>query len=261
MGLMKRWDGNSWEDYVPKRWNGSSWINAIVRRWNGSSWAIISEQTLTETWNATWSQSYNGAVSVDTIYRTAKWGDTVSHYAVWYNHTWNQIVDWNNLKSPHLIYAGIRYIVDKKEFPRKRETVSLYQGRTSEDDRGRHRSMVGFNYGDIASTLKGSTIEKVEIYLRNQGFWNNNGKAKIGYHNSSSEPNDFQQSKYGQKTEDFDVGQGKWITLPDDFGNLLRDGKAKGFTLFEDSDSLASYGYFHGHSSGDRPQIRITYKK
>lgn len=259
---MKRWDGNSWRDYVPKRWNGNSWINAVVRRWNGSSWVVISEQTFTKTWEATWSKSYNGASSNETIYRTAKWGDTVSHYAVWYNKTWNQIVNWNNLKSPHVIFAGVRYIVDKKEYPRKRDVAQLYQGRAEGSDRGRQRSMVWFDYGNISSNLKGSNIEKVEIYLKNQHFWYNaGGKARIGYHNSNGETSDFQHSKYGQKTVDFSKGQEKWFEVPNEFGELLRDNGAKGFTLFEDSDNLSYYGYFEGHSSWNRPKIRITYKK
>ena len=248
--------------------NGSKWTKANVKVFNGSSWTTVSQQQYTTTWEATWSQSYNGADSNDVTYRTAVWGDTVSHYAMWYNVTWGDIVRWNNLKSPHIIQAGTRYIVSKKEFPRKRDGAWLYQGRRPPEsvtsDRGKQRSMIGFNTTAMRTALTGSEIIKVEVYLKNQTSWNTTGtNAFIGYHNDTGAPSDFKQTNYAVKSEKFATGQGKWVTMSNELGTRLRDNKAKGFTLFADSNDTNYFGVFFGHQAGsaNKPKIRITYKK
>lgn len=248
--------------------DGSKFVKADVKHYDGSKWNLISQQTYTTTWSATWSQSYNGADSNDVTYRVAKWGDTVSHYAMWYNVTWDDIVRWNNLKSPHVIFENVKYIVTKKEFPRKRDGAWLYQGRRPPEsvtsDRGRQRSMIGFNSSAIRTALSGATIQKVEIYLKNQTSWNTTGtNALIGYHNENSTPADFKQSNYGIKNEKFAKGVGKWVEMPLDFANRLKNNQAKGFTLFSDSSDTNYFGAFFGHqaNSSDVPKIRITYKK
>lgn len=246
--------------------NGSGFVKATVKKHNGTGWDTISQQTLTKTWDSTWSQSYNGADSNEVVYRTAKWGDTISHYEMWYGVTESELVKWNNLKSPHRIYEGTRYIVTKKSFPRKRDSGWMYQGRRPPEsvtsDRGRQRSMIGFNSSNIASELKGSDIVKVEMYLRNQSSWLKSGsKAVIGYHNSASTPDDFSATKHAVLGENFSVGQGKWVTLPKEFAELIRDGKAKGLTLFANNDTQEDFGVFYGHSTDSKPKIRITYRK
>lgn len=270
MSKIKRWNGSRWADYLPKRWNGRKWEDADVKRWNGSSWEIISEQTYVTTWDATWTSSYNGASNTNVTSRVAKWGETVSHYALWYNNTWSQIVGWNGLKSPHIIYKGTRYIVDKTSFAKRRNTSGwMYQGRSKvetkfSDDRGRQRSMIGFNDSSIRWRLKDSKIEKVEVYIRSKHSWYTSGiEAVIGYHNSGTDkPSSFSQTVHGAKVERFTArDQGRWITLPKEFGELLRDNKAKGLTLFSDTDTLRKYGYFYGVGTGSEPKLRITYKK
>lgn len=219
MALMKRWNGSSWQDYVPRRWNGSSWVNAIVRRWNGSSWQIISSQQFTKTWECTWTRSYGG----NNAYKGDQWGGR-----------------------------------------------KLYQGRYGSPDSwtydwGRQKSMAGFNYTDIQNNLRGSRIDKVEIFLRNEHFWYySGGAAYIGTHNNTSPPSNFAQRRYGLVYQAFQGrGQGYWITMPINFGEALRDGMEKGFTLYRDSNELSYYGYFHGENTGAAyaPKIRVTYTK
>lgn len=267
---MKRWDGNSWEDYVPKRWNGKAWVSAEVKRWNGKAWEIISEKTYIKTWKATWTSSYYGTSNAQVVTRKAKWGDTLSHYAMWWGNSISTLMGWNKIiKTPHLIYEGDVYIVDKNPFPSRRNTSGwMYQGRydptTFESDMGRQRSMVGFNDADIRANLKGAKIEKVEIYLRSKYFWNTNGgRAVIGYHNSDTDkPNGFSETKNAVKEESYSTrDQGRWIELPDEFGVLLKDNRAKGFTLYANTDDLKKYGYFYGVGTDSPPQLRITYKK
>lgn len=270
MSRIKRWNGSKWVDNLPKRWNGSKWVDAVIRRWSGSKWEIISEQTYTTTWKSTWTSSYYGSSNSKVTSRVAKWGETVSHYALWHGSTWNQIVNWNGLKSPHVIYAGTRYIVQKAKFPNRRNTSGwMYQGRPSvankfSNDLGRQRSMIGFNHSDMRSKLKGSKIEKVEVYLRSKHFHNTSGGyAVIGQHNSSSvRPSRFSESKNNIKSQKYSKrNEGRWVTLPKSVGEAIRDNKAKGLTLYANTSSLSRYGYFYGQGNGSEPQLRITYKK
>lgn len=270
MSRIKYWDGKKWIDRLPKKWDGKKWVNAVVRRWTGSKWEIISEETHVTTWKATWTSSYYGASNSKVTSRVAKWGDTVSHYAKWFEVTWNQIVNWNGLKSPHYIYEKTRYIVKKEKFPNRRNTSGwMYQGRPQVPDKfsndlGRQRSMIGFNHSDIRSKLSGAKIEKVELYLRSKHFHNTSGGyAVIGRHNSSTvKPTSFSETANNVKSEQFTKrDQEKWITLPNSVGETLRDNKTKGLTLYANTDSLKRYGYFYGMGNGSEPQIRITYKK
>ena len=219
MSLLKRWNGSSWQDFVPKTWNGSSWVAANVKRWNGSSWQIISQKTYTETWDSTWTASYggNGRYGV-----TGEAGRGYNLYQGRYGDPWSSAYDW-----------------------------------------GIQRSMVWFNWGDIQNKLSGAKIEKVEVYLYAEHFWYYaGGKAVLGYHNNWQDTKSFAQVKYGVATETFTTrGQGRWINMPIELGEGLRDNWIKGVTLFADSTGLSYYGYFSGYDSPNRPKIRITYKK
>lgn len=267
---MKRWNGTKWIDFLPKRWNGTKWDNGIVKRWNGTKWEIISEETHTTTWKATWSSSYYGSTNSKITSRIAKWGDTVSHYVMWFGVTMNQIISWNGLKSPHIIFQNTKYIVKKERFPNRRNASGwMYQGRAEvpdkfSDDLGRQRSMIGFNDGDMRNKLNGSKIERVELYLRSSHFhFTTGGEAVIGYHNSDADkPSSFSEVVNGIKVEKFTKrNQGMWITLPNSVAEALRDGKARGITLYANTDDLKRYGYFYGVGTESAPQLRITYKK
>ncbi len=72
MSRIKRWSGSEWYDARVKRWNGSSWDDAKVNMWNGSSWSNISSQTYTETFWASWTQTYRQTGSRRTDYRADK---------------------------------------------------------------------------------------------------------------------------------------------------------------------------------------------
>lgn len=270
MSLIKRWNGSRWVDHLPQRWNGSKWVDSVVKRWNGRSWEVISEKEYVETWGAKWTSSYYGSSNSNVRTRVAKWGDTVSHYSQWYGATWNQIVSWNGLRSPHIISEGVRYIIQKTSFPNRSNTGGwMYHGRESVADKfssdyGRQRSMIGFNHDSIRSYTKGAKIVKVELYLRSRHWhYTSGGNATIGTHNSgSATPSSFSETKHNVKTEKFSKrNEGKWITLPNSVGEALRDNKAKGLTLYGNTNSLSSYGYFYGKGKGSEPKIRITYKK
>jgi hypothetical protein len=124
--------------------------------------------------------------------------------------------------------------------------------------------MVGFDVASIRNATKGAKIEKVEIYLQNRHSWYySGGTAVIRKHNQSNQPSRYSDTGL-LKSEKYTVrGQGKWITVNKSFGEELRDGKASGFGLFQNSAEQEYYGYWYGMSgnSSQRPKIRITYTK
>ncbi|UYL87524.1 hypothetical protein SEA_RICKROSS_35 [Streptomyces phage RickRoss] len=145
-----------------------------------------------------------------------------------------------------------------------RGVASCYQGRYSATN-GNQFSMIGFDDAQIRSDTSGATINKVELYLNNNHFYSNSGgNAVIGTHNqttlsgthSSSQINDNLQQTH------FDLGQAKWITIPNSIGNALRDNTAKGIALGPGpTTSQSYYGYFAGNGESGEPQLRITYTK
>lgn len=215
------------------RWNGKSWAEFLdIMRWNGKAWER------SEVFR------YNGK-NFEKI--------TQQRFTKTFECTWSQGYGGSGSKKPAWLGS---------------EDV-CHQGRygdpyTAEYDWGIQKSMIGFDDAQIRKELSGAKIEKVEIYLRNKHFWYfAGGYSVIGYHNASSRPNTFQYTQ-SQIRKDYYNGRGsaKWIEMPDSFGELLRDNKAKGFVLYAPTTILDYYGYFYGAGGGSsRPKIRITYVK
>lgn len=142
--------------------------------------------------------------------------------------------------------------------------AECYQGQYSSTN-GNQYSWILFPYSTIASDLAGSTINKVEVYLNNNHWYNNSGgTAVIGYHNSATLPD---PATYPSSTDNitqatFTYGQAKWVTVSNTIGNAFRDGTAKGIMLGKGpSTSKTYYGYFAGNGQTGEPQLRITYTK
>lgn len=126
---------------------------------------------------------------------------------------------------------------------------------------GVQRSLIGFNAKEIQEKLKGSTIQKVELYLKNEHFWYvRGGRASIVSHSFANKPYRFNH-KSSVANSAFAKGQGKWVELPLSQGNLLRNGSISGFGLFRNATDLNYYGYFSGATSRNKPVLRITYSK
>lgn len=164
------------------------------------------------------------------------------------------------------------YDGDGKVKPSEYTLGRLYQGRygrynTIENIQynpiywGVQRSLIGFDTGKIQGNLKGSQIQKVELFLKNEHFWYaKGGRAAIISHSFASKPNRFNFSSSVADSA-FVKGQGKWITLPVSQGTLLKNGSISGFGLFKNSSDLDYYGYFSGATSSNRPILRVTYTK
>lgn len=209
-----------------KKWNGSQWSESNPRKWNGSSWV--------EAQGYKWDGS--------------KWSSvTAQQYTTQWIATWSQsYTDNNSRKSGN-------------------EGNLLYQGRYSANAGGTHKSLCGFNMSDMRSQLSGAKIDNVEIYLKNSHwYYNSGGTAIIGYHNHNSNPTKFSDSEYGMKKQAFNSReQALWIPMSKSFGEGLRDGNYKGFSLFANTTAIAYYGYFYGANSNQsyKPRIKITYTK
>lgn len=146
----------------------------------------------------------------------------------------------------------------------------LYQGRYSNPDIqwngdwGIQKSMAGFDDAAIRSELSGAKIDRVQLYIENWHWWYwAGGRINLGSHNQSNPPGKFSETRYGIAWANWSQrGGGKWVELPRSFGEELRDGKAKGFTLHKNSTDPYYYGYFYGAGQGGRtPKLRITYTK
>lgn len=228
MSRIKVRKNNTWQDVdmnkVRVRKN-NSWqpLNNVMRRVNGT-WENIGTKQHVTTWDAKWSRSYSGDNTPKPAVNDN--GDMYQGKYGYYNPSEN--IYYNP------IYHGIQ------------------------------RSMVGFDVASIRNATKGAKIEKVEIYLQNRHSWYYSGAtAVIRKHNQSNQPGRYSDTGLLKSEKYTFRGQGKWITVNKSFGEELRDGKASGFGLFQNSAEQEYYGYWYGMSgnSSQRPKIRITYTK
>lgn len=140
-----------------------------------------------------------------------------------------------------------------------------YQGYYSAD-RGRTKSLIGFNYAQIRSDLSGSTVKSVKLTMRNEHwYWNSGGIALIGTHNYTTKPSVYNSGlvwnnrilsrawpKDGQATVELGVT----------IGNEFKAGTTKGIALGPTSSTdLTYYGYFRGATLSYRPYLTITFVK
>lgn len=131
---------------------------------------------------------------------------------------------------------------------------------------GRNQSLIGFDHGDIASDLSGSTIEKVELNMTNIHSWYNSGSyIHFGIHNFSSEPSTWSGGGIPRRfvtKKHYGKPENKWVTLSIDFAKAIRDGWGKGIALESPNNSREYYGYAAGVGSGyATPKLKITYVK
>lgn len=268
MSRLKRWNGSNWEDASKrfKRYDGATWRDATVRRHNGNgNWEIVSQKDYVTTYAATWRASYNGYGAYSPRVRVAQWGDTLSHYALWYNTTVSQLEAWNSpiITNPHRIWSGQRYTVQRDPMRNRRNTTgALYQGEELvnrlQNNHGRQGSMIGFDDNKIRNDLAGAEILKVEVYLTCHWAKGDTVRAVIGTHNSASMPSAFQQKGYWLTSSDFKQDEGKWFEVNLGVGVELRNNTIKGITIYADNSDQIHVGSFNG---GKNPKIRITYRK
>jgi hypothetical protein len=206
-----------------KEYNGSSWVRAVVRSLDGV-WDTSSGKV----------KRFNGSSWVNI---NPSWGTWTTTWTA----NWSQTYENDNTQ-------------------RTDATGLCYQGYYS-STYGLHKSLIGFDDANMRSVLAGKTINSVEIYLYSQHSYNTSGITYyLGHHNHDGKPTTFSQTASGMASSVFTARlQGKWVTVTDTFGQYLRDGSAKGFSIYTSSTAIANYGYCHGYGNTYPPQIRINY--
>jgi hypothetical protein len=147
------------------------------------------------------------------------------------------------------------------------DNSKLQYGSSGDSYNGRQRSLIGFDYASIQSTLAGATVNRVQFWIYNMHTWYYNGGTMwAGMHNNTVKPGtwggtigrDFVSSFHVDNT-----GPG-WHDLSTEFGSRLRDGSSKGITIQAPNDDRTYYGFAAGGPgtpSNQMPQILITYVK
>ncbi len=146
------------------------------------------------------------------------------------------------------------------------DTPYMYQGSYDGSSPGNQKSLAGFDYKNIAATLKGAEI--VECYItvkNNHARWNKGLYAQIGTHNYTSKPSTWNGSnvierRYGKKW----VSEGGTLTINTGvvLGKELLSGATRGISIGpEATDDHDNYGYFYGATHSARPYITIKYRK
>lgn len=142
----------------------------------------------------------------------------------------------------------------------------LYQG---DAGYGPGRSLIGFNDTDIRSKLSGATITAVSMYLYANHWWYNGGGTVIAYsHNRTGSgitghPSNSWPGAGGEIAR-WNLGkpEGRWVTLPNSFGDALKNNTAKGVALAYGGTDLQFYGKFdNANLAGREPALRISYRK
>lgn len=143
-------------------------------------------------------------------------------------------------------------------------TKFMYYGSSGDSFNGRNRSLAGFDYADIVSSLSGSTVKRVQLKMTNIHAYNDSGvDVYFGIHNSTSEPASWPsivRSKISK--QHFGKPQTRTVDLPLEFATRIRDGSGKGIAIEAPDSAQAHYGYAAGVGSGyTPPQLIVTYVK
>jgi hypothetical protein len=119
-------------------------------------------------------------------------------------------------------------------------------------------SMIGFP--SIISDLSGATVNKIEVYVYFEHWWNNSGgTASIGYHGATSAPSTWNGSYANLQRSGIPKPGGVWITLPSSTYASWKSGAYRGITLRAPGDSTAST--YYGYANPGACKLRYTYTK
>jgi hypothetical protein len=124
---------------------------------------------------------------------------------------------------------------------------------------GKWKGMWIFDDEYWRNTLAGKKIIKVELYIHRQGNahgYYNDQVPTFWLHNYDNYPSG-QPSFFGkhQPGKDFDLGEKAWVTLPNYYGEYIRDGKARGIGIYRDNWGKLPYIKYYQNA-----KLRITYE-
>jgi hypothetical protein len=142
----------------------------------------------------------------------------------------------------------------------------MYQGSYDSSSPGNQKSLAGFDWQNIAATLKGADILECYITIKNNhARWNKGLYAQVGTHDYVSKPSTWSsgtvsERRYGKKwvTEGGTLTINTGVSLGKEFLNGSTRGIAIGPEATNDHDN---YGFFYGATHSARPYITIKYRK
>ncbi|MBK3644486.1 hypothetical protein JHN46_27945 [Streptomyces sp. MBT33] len=121
---------------------------------------------------------------------------------------------------------------------------------------GMQASLVGFSSA-LGTDLSGATIQKAEVYLYFDHWYNNaGGTAVIKAHSHTSRPSTF-SSDAESKSVSWAKNVGKWVDITSVFDST----KWRGIALDPNNSSTAYYGRARGYGQTNPPKLRVTYTK
>lgn len=143
------------------------------------------------------------------------------------------------------------------------DSAYCYQGYYS-SARGNTRSLVGFNYNDIQSTLKGATNVKVWLtYKVAHSYYNAGLTAIIGQHKYGSKPSSWTAGNCAPdqvRRQSSAPGGTYTVRLPDYDAWSFQNGVMKGIMFGPGPNTgLGYYGYMYGATQGGRPYLTFQY--
>ncbi|MFD9394133.1 hypothetical protein ACFWBB_26375 [Streptomyces sp. NPDC060000] len=132
---------------------------------------------------------------------------------------------------------------------------SCYQGYYSSTN-GMQASLIGFSSA-LGTDLSGATIQKAEVYLYFDHWYNNaGGTAVIKAHSFTSRPATF-SSDAESKSVSWAKNVGKWVDITSVFDST----KWRGIALDPNNSSATYYGRARGYGQTNPPKLRVTYTK
>lgn len=142
----------------------------------------------------------------------------------------------------------------------------MYQGSFDGSSPGNQKSLAGFDWKNISSTLKGADLLECHITITNaHARWNKGLYAQVGTHNYANKPSTWSGSsvwerRYGKSW----VAEGGTLTINTgiQFAKELVAWSSKGISIGPElTNDHDNYGYFYGATHSARPSITIKYRK
>ena len=124
---------------------------------------------------------------------------------------------------------------------------------------GKHKGMWLMDDDYWRATLAGKKIIKTEVWVQRKDFYHgyyDDQNPTFWLHNYDNYPKGQPMffGKY-QPPKEFDLGESSWVTLPNYYGEYIRDGKAKGLGVYRDSWGKLPYIQFYPTA-----KLRITFE-
>jgi hypothetical protein len=140
-----------------------------------------------------------------------------------------------------------------------------YQGYYS-SDRGNTRSLVGFDYAQIAADLSGATINSCKLTVRGaHAYYNSGYTLEWGTHNYTAKPGSWNSANVHENRGSLAglaAGETATINLGTAIGGEFKSQTSRGISFGPGpSTSLTYYGYLYGYGLSNRPILTINYTK